>query len=504
MVNKNAVCGGFVALNSGMIADSYANVTVVGKGTTAGFCGNNKGELKNSYSTGRVKKAKVTGGFRAKNSGSVVNCFFNKSKANSEKLEDIDLGKLEKDMSFEAFQRQFDWDFENVWKITNINKKSEASHITNSHEPFLPTFISEKFYFELPSTEDVIELSKAEQLFEIAVKINEGDKIFAKARYLLVNDIDLKNKKWTPIGIDENNPFSGTFDGGGYGIVNLMVKDKDQEYAGFFGVIKDAIVVNLGIEGVVKKGKYSGGLAGVNEGSYINCCFASCEITNSQFAGGLVGKNNGEILHCVVFGKIKNGGKVLLPWLIGAGVFAAFAAVMIGVFAWFYMDKTPTYPAIPIDDSVTVIPDEKIEPSEGNSVSFEFAKEIIFQNAESGGVFAFKNPGDSSKNIVIELQLTDAEMIKTLGSTGRTPVEQARIEAQPGYLPDTTRQVIGRSGAIPPGYALDKIKLQLLQDGTALKRGEYNAVIYLVFYDITTNEQAMLNTQMPVKLIISE
>ncbi len=494
MANKNAVCGGFVALNNGMIVDCYSNMTVLGKGTAAGFCGNNKGEIKNSYSTGRVKKTKVTGGFRAKNSGSVVNCFFNSSKASSGKLVDIGLGKLEKDLTFENFYNQLNWDFENIWETAD-------STMENQHEPFLPTFISNKFYYELPSEKEVIELSTAEQLFKIAVKINEGDKIFAKVRYLLVNDIDLKNKKWIPIGIDENSPFSGTFDGGGYCIKNLLVNDKELEYAGFFGVIRDAVIVNLGIEGVVKKGKYSGGLVGVNEGSCINCCFANCEITSSQFPGGLAGKNNGEIRHCVVFGKIKNGGKALLPWLLGAG---ALAASMLGVLAWLYMGKTPTYPAIPIDESVTVIPDEKIQPSEGNSVSFEFAKEIIFQNAQSGGVFAFKNPGDSTKNIVIELQLTDTEMINTLGSTCRTPLEQARIEAQPGYSPDTTRQVIGRSGAIPPGYALDEIKLQLLQDGTALKRGEYNAIIYLVFYDITTNEQAMLNTQMPVTLIISE
>jgi len=60
MANVNTVCGGFVALNSGMIMDCYANMTVLGKGTSAGFCGNNSGEIKNSYSTGHVKNTKVT------------------------------------------------------------------------------------------------------------------------------------------------------------------------------------------------------------------------------------------------------------------------------------------------------------------------------------------------------------------------------------------------------------------------------------------------------------
>lgn len=496
MANMNTVCGGFIALNSGMIMDCYANMTVLGKGTSAGFCGNNNGEIKNSYSTGRVKNTKVTGGFSANNSGTIANCFFDKSKAHSKKLVDSGIGKLPKELTFENFFNQSDWDFENIWKIAD-------RAVNNQREPFLPTFSSSEFYYELPSSDNIIKLSTAEQLFKIAVKINQGDKIFATARYQLSNDIDLKNKKWTPLGSDENNPFSGTFDGDGYCIKNLLVNDKALEYAGFFGVVKDAIIVNFGIEGVVKNGKYSGGLTGANEGSFINCCFANCEIINSQYPGGLAGKSNGEIRHCLVFGKIKNGGKPLLPWLLGAGALA-LAALMLGILIWFYMGKTPIYPAVPIDDRVTVIPGEEIKPSAGNSVSFEFAKEIIFQNAQSGGVFAFKNPGDSTNNIVIELQLTDAEMINTLGSTSRTTAEQARIQAQPGYSPETTRQVIGRSGAIPPGYALDEINLQLLQDGTTLKRGEYNAIIYLVFYDITTNEQAMLNTQMPVTLIISE
>ncbi|HEY5558061.1 hypothetical protein [Acetobacterium sp.] len=499
--SKNSVCGGFVALNTGTIIDCYSNMTVHGKATAAGFCGNNTGVIKNAYSTGYLKKAKVSGGFSAKNTGTIIDCFYNQSKLKSKKLVDMDLGKPESDLTFEHTYHDLDWDFKNVWEYSKTGKDNLDADNDARQVPFLPSFIKKNFYFELPIVEDIIVLSTAEDLFMLAEKINDGDRRFTTARYRLNNDINLKNRKWTPMGMDENNPFSGTFDGAGYSISNLLVNNKDCEYAGFFGIIKDAIVVNLGVAGAIKKGKYSGVLAGVSEGSRIDCCFTNGIVNSSKFPGGFVGKNNGEIVHSFAIGKIKNGGKVLLPLFLGAG---ALALILGALVITNLGNAPPIYPAIPIDDNVTVIPNDKAKPSDGNSVTFQFDKQIVFQNASSGGVFTFKNPGDSNKNIVVELQLTDAEIIKAFGTTCRTPVEQAKIEAQPGYSPETTRQVIGKSGAIPPGYALDEIKLQSLQDGTALKRGEYNAIIYLVFYDITTNEQAMLNTQMPVQLIITE
>lgn len=423
--SKNAICGGFVALNTGTIVDCYSNTTVHGNATAAGFCGNNTGVLKNAYTAGRLKKTKISGGFLSRNSGSVIDCFYDKSKTKSEKLVDLSLGKLEKDLTFEKTFNQFDWDFDTVWESPKTGKKGKEFSADTQLKPFLPTFIKENFFFELPPTEDIIALSTAEELFEMAAKINNGDKRFVAARYILTNDINLKKKKWTPIGIDENNPFSGTFDGAGYRISNVLVNDKDLEFAGFFGMLKDAIILNLGIEGVIKKGKYSGSLAGVNEGGRIDCCFANGEISSNKFPGGFVGKNTGDILHCFVIGKVKNGGVFLLPWILGA---LALACIVAALFIWLNLGRNPTYPAIPIDENVKVIPGEKIQPREGNSVSFQFDKQIIFQNADAGGVFTFKNPGNSNKNIVVELQLTDAEIIRVFGTTCRTPVEQAKIE----------------------------------------------------------------------------
>jgi hypothetical protein len=510
--SKNAICGGFVALNSGGIVDCYSDITVCGKVTAAGFCGNNAGIIKNSYSAGYVKKAKVSGGFWAKNSGTITDCFYNKSKSKSKKFLDVDLGLLKNELTFEKTYNDFNLDFVKIWdcpkdsnKDENANSKTvqDEEFYRDEKKPFLPTFIKEKFYFEHPQSEDVIEISTAEELYNIAAKINDGDKKYSAANYLLKNNINLSNKKWTPIGIDENNPFTGIFDGGGYSISNITVNDKEFEFAGFFGMIKNATILNLGIECVIKKGKYSGALAGVNEAGKIDCCFAICEVNSDKFSGGLVGKNSGEISHCFVSGKLKNGTISLLPWFLGAGALATIITALI-ISKLLIPASNPTYAPLPIDSGASKAPGETVAPKTGgNEVSFQFDKQIVFKNAESGGVFTFKNPGDSNHSIVLELQLTDEEIINDFGRTCRTPEEQAKIEAQPGYSPETSRQVIAISGSIPPGYSLDTIKLKPLQDGTVLKKGVYNAILYLEFYDIKTNEQAMLNSQLPVLLTIS-
>lgn len=510
---KNAICGGFVALNRGRIVNCYSNITVRGKAVAAGFCGDNTGVIKNSYSAGYVKETTVSGGFWAKNSGTITDCFYNASQSKSKKLLDIDLGRLENQLTFEKTYNHFNWDFVNIWnyspdskKVKNADSKNEQDEkfYRDEQKPFLPTFIPEKFYFELPPSEDVIEISTAQELFAIAAKINDGDKKYGAARYLLKNNINLRNKKWVPIGIDENNPFTGTFDGAGYSIFNLKVNDKEFEFAGFFGMIKNAVILNLGIECVIKQGKYSGALAGVNEGGKIDCCFANCEVTCDKFSGGLVGKNTGEISHCFVIGKLKSGDILLLPWLLGLGILVLIITALI-IYYRVMPALSPTYPPVPIDDWATKISGETLAPQAGgNQVSFQFDKQIVFKNAESGGIFKFKNTGDSNHYVVLELQLTDTEIINAFGTTCRTPEEQAKIETQPGYSPEKTRQVIARSGAIPPGYALNEIKLQPLQDGTILKKGEYKAIIYLLFYDTKTNERAMLNSQLPVLLKVSE
>ena len=124
--------------------------------------------------------------------------------------------------------------------------------------------------------------------------------------YKLGGDINLLDHYWTPIGIDYNHHFNGSFDGDGY-VISGMVVSGSFSHAGLFGYMKEETgrtlkISNLGIENSEIKTTssssyvYAGGLVGYApysltiENSYNNG-LVSAESTSSYdvYAGGLVG-----------------------------------------------------------------------------------------------------------------------------------------------------------------------------------------------------------------------
>ncbi len=71
----------------------------------------------------------------------------------------------------------------------------------------------------------------------------KGEKI------VLTQDIDLGGNEWTPIGVGENTPFEGIFDGNGYTINNLNIVETEAKegkaFIGFFGYAEDATIMNV-------------------------------------------------------------------------------------------------------------------------------------------------------------------------------------------------------------------------------------------------------------------
>ena len=144
----------------------------------------------------------------------------------------------------------------------------------------------------------------------------------------MMDDIDLNNEKWTPIGRmintggkDENSTFYGTFDGNGHTISNLYVDTVDDVSdtnmgAGLFGAangtIKNLTVVNA----TVKTAHWAGVIVGSIEGSIENCHVENATITclteqvlengalvwdNGDKAGAIAGyATNGSISGCSV------------------------------------------------------------------------------------------------------------------------------------------------------------------------------------------------------------
>ncbi len=107
------------------------------------------------------------------------------------------------------------------------------------------------------------EIYNASQLFWFAKQVNEVDRT---ANAKLMNDIDLENRPWTPIGStgEENNNFRGIFDGQNHTIKGLYVEG-GRAGLGFFGEVRTGTVKNFTIYGEVVANtevNYVGGVIG--------------------------------------------------------------------------------------------------------------------------------------------------------------------------------------------------------------------------------------------------
>ncbi len=136
-------------------------------------------------------------------------------------------------------------------------------------------------------------VTSAEGLKNIAELVNEEWK--SDINITLTDDIDLSGIDWTPIGIDYNHRYTGTFDGGDHTITGLTVTGSDQ-YAGLFGYIgSGGTVKDVTLEGVQIATTHSvgdaGGVAGWSYGTLENCS-VSGSVSGSGMngiAGGVVG-----------------------------------------------------------------------------------------------------------------------------------------------------------------------------------------------------------------------
>lgn len=143
-------------------------------------------------------------------------------------------------------------------------------------------------------------VTSAEGLKNIAKLVNEQWNL--GINITLTADIDLSGIDWTPIGIDYNHQYKGTFNGGGHTITGLTVTTSDQ-YAGLFGYIgSGGTVKDVTLEGVQIATTHSvgdaGGVAGYSYGNIENCSVSGSVSVSGMngFAGGVVGYQSGGFL----------------------------------------------------------------------------------------------------------------------------------------------------------------------------------------------------------------
>lgn len=491
---KSIKLGGFCAVNEGRIGNCYSLAAMPNTKFQGGFCFRNSGTISSCFLR-NLRKNKKGYNFFYENSGTILNGFADKvgGKESDKSENDTDSGVVFcsfKDTTVSDLEGEYGYEANDFWV------KNEES------DSLLSLELKKKYYevSQVVEVEDIkpIIINSAKELIDISVKINSGDQEAAKAYYVLADDINLKGKKWIPMG-SATYPFRGIFDGQGHKIFNFKVAKKDIAFAGFFGVIEDAVVLNLQVDGIVRAGNYTAGFVGMNKNGKIYSCSAVAQLIGKNHVGGFVGHNTGVIEGCFYSGKIK---KIFLPVIILlSGISTAGLVGLMSLYILNPMKNTTTFNNVPVDPYAAKTSSEKIYTGEGNKASFSFSDVIEFNGTQAN--FNLSNPDTTNQSMTIKIQITDQELVNKTGKTGRTEAEQKSLDSK-NYDPSNTRITISESGLIKPGYSLNKLILKKLPDGTYLQKGVYNGIGYLSFFNHETNEKSIVNSQVPVAIVIQD
>ncbi|MHB8962094.1 MAG: InlB B-repeat-containing protein [Saccharofermentanales bacterium] len=147
-------------------------------------------------------------------------------------------------------------------------------------------------------------ISSAAHMVQLSALVNASDIAYIDKYYKMLNDIDMTGiTDWMPIGFSGMVSFEGTFDGGEYSIMNLVVEREavTNEYAYLLGVFgsNKGTIMNLSVAdcSFYLYGNcriFIGGITGVNSGLILNSA-SSCYIGSPNIAtlGGIAGSNFG-------------------------------------------------------------------------------------------------------------------------------------------------------------------------------------------------------------------
>ncbi len=320
---KKSNVGGLVGYNAGKILESYTTGDVSGGTSIGGLVGySNSGTIENSFSLSSPTGTSYVGGLIGKTDNTVMtNCYFagklnsavgspfsgggSSISVSSSYYDSIQSGIVVRKNNYSRLTSKMkdsdtylNWDFSNIW---NIEEGVSYPYLKNLAKPsgIESNSVNENAGGEGTETNPYL-IDSAHQLKFI---IYEPD-----ANYKLINDVDLDNVEFTPIGTSYV-PFEGRFDGGGYTISNLKISNDTTDIAGLFGYTRyGSIIKNVTIKNVDITGTRAGSLVAVSSSLIENCSvIGKVKVFGYERIGGLVGDNRDAIIrNSSVGGRIKN------------------------------------------------------------------------------------------------------------------------------------------------------------------------------------------------------
>ncbi len=132
---------------------------------------------------------------------------------------------------------------------------------------------------------------------------------------------------------------------------------------------------------------------------------------------------------------------------------------------------TPDYAPQQKEENAETIPNDtgdKMEhPEGGGAVSLTYSNQVTIDLSDKAASLYFANPGRSHQDMIVQIAIQDT--------------------------------IILQSGTLTPGH---QIKLLKLLDGAEkmLQPGGYEGKFIVLYYDPTTGEKAIVNTEIPVTI----
>ncbi|MBN2612966.1 MAG: T9SS type A sorting domain-containing protein [Bacteroidales bacterium] len=338
-VTGSHTIGGFSAYNNqGLIEECYSATIENGDSLLGGFVGfNYYSTIKNCYSTGNCYLYSNfdtinTGGFCGLNTFSAIeNCYLagglyrdilitimavrydnwfvgNETGVNTlngnfvlwPAAGTIILGascKTIEEMQADSTFTNALWNFDTVWVM--------SSKLAYDGYPHLQWENSTGYANAPERVNGIYQVSTLEDL----QWITENDSAWS-SDFVQVNDIEASQTArwltgWYPIA--KTGSFTGTYDGRGYSINNILIKTPGSK--GLFGNLYHASVTGVTIDSLVVEttgsGSQNGSLAGYCDSSIISHCSAKAYIKGGNENGGLIGKARmSEISFCYTTGEV--------------------------------------------------------------------------------------------------------------------------------------------------------------------------------------------------------
>lgn len=154
-------------------------------------------------------------------------------------------------------------------------------------------------------------------------------------------------------------------------------------------------------------------------------------------------------------------------------------AVAVSVWAIWFRDSAPVlapdYAPRQIEENAEPIGDdgdEKLsQPEGGGAVGLTYAKEVTISLSDKNAALMFANPTKSNQDMVLQLAIDDV--------------------------------VVLQSGRLEPGNRVSSLGL-LDSAEKRITAGGYNGKFVVLYYDRTSGEKAMLNTEIPVTVTVTK